>query len=181
MVQKNKKIIRRDYLSLLVSMFLISLSACGTAVDQNGIEETATTYVLVRHAEKANDGTKDPVLTKQGQERAERLTQMLLPTKVDVIYSTNYQRTRQTVMPLAEKLDLEVIAYNPFDKKAFLDLQEGTQGKTVLIVGHSNTVPAMVNQLIGKEQVNQLEEDEYDKLFIVSIIQKKAKVTTLSY
>src|SRR5881396_2477070 len=77
-------------------------------------QQTLTTFILTRHAEKGNDGTKDPDLAPAGNERAQLLARMLMETKVDAIYSTNYKRTRNTVTPLATSKGLTVVAYESF-------------------------------------------------------------------
>ena len=55
------------------------------------------------------------------------------------------------------------------------------KGKTILIVGHSNTVPAMVNHLLKEEKLEQLGENEYDKIFIVQIADNQPQLLQLSF
>lgn len=171
-------------MTLSIGALLFSLTACGAAgkTDNNGEKAiTKATYILVRHAEKADDGTKDPPLNETGQARADRLARMLNAANVGAIYSTDYQRTRQTALPLARERKLEIISYDPMSEEALEQIQREASGKTVLIVGHSNTVPAMVNQLLGQESVGQLAENEYDKLFIITRIGELAEITLLNY
>ncbi|MEZ5041724.1 MAG: phosphoglycerate mutase family protein [Saprospiraceae bacterium] len=140
-----------------------------------------TTVILVRHAEKAEDGTRDPDLDVYGKARANRLAQLLHAANISAIYSTPFKRTRQTANPLAEILQLEVLDYAPLDLDAFSQLVATKKGQTIVLIGHSNTVPAMVNHLLGKEAIGQLGETEYDKIFMVQLMGESRQLTTLSY
>ena len=71
-------------------------------------QQPITTVILMRHGEKVNDGTDDPGLAPQGFERAARLAELLKNTAVDAIYSSPFQRTRNTIAPLAQAKGLTV-------------------------------------------------------------------------
>lgn len=144
-------------------------------------QAVSATYILTRHAEKAAEGGKDPILNDLGTQRAERLAGLLKTAGIDAVYSTPYQRTRLTANPLAEFLKLEVLDYDPFAQEDFEKIRKAAQNKKILIVGHSNTIPNMVNQLLGEERFEQLEEMEYDKLFIVTKIGDQSEALVLSY
>ena len=133
--------------------------------------DIATTVYLTRHAEKANDGTKDPSLTDKGRERAKAFARNIDKDNIRAIYSTDYKRTRETVAPLAEELNLDVIIYNPRDLKSLKEeiLQEYKYGETVVVVGHSNTTPTLANLLVSKEQFSQIDESDYTNLYKVEI------------
>lgn len=158
---------------LLLSLFLAFTVSLITA--QNSTKNNTTTYYLVRHAEKdVSDKTnRDPELTKIGHARAENLVQVLKEVKFDAVYSTDYNRTRDTAKPLAKANNLEIILYNPrgVDYEKF---KKETIGKTVLIVGHSNTTPYFTNGLIGEEKYENLDESIYDNLYIVTLSENAA-------
>lgn len=139
-----------------------------------------TTIFLVRHAEKV-DSSRDPELSLQGKARAVRLMELLSETGVDQIYSTDYKRTRNTARPLAEKLDLFIESYRPFEEELVTTLKDEMEGKKILVVGHSNTIPALVNQLIGEKVYEQLPDDAYSNLFVVTIIDGKATHYLLTF
>jgi broad specificity phosphatase PhoE len=83
----------------------------------------------------------------------------------DAIYSTHYIRTQKTAHPFSNR-ELGIIPFNT--RTLFYDkFQQATLGKTVLIVGHSNTTPAFVNKILGTEKFTSLEDDDYNSLFIV--------------
>lgn len=165
---------------LSICLFISAFTTCSTTKEINSPKKT-TTVILVRHAEKADDGTSDPALTTIGQERAQRLAGMLAPSKVDAVYSTPYQRTRLTGHPLAKLMNLEMKEYDPRDQDFVATVVKDHPSQTILLVGHSNTVPMMVNNLIGEQRYEQLDEKEYDKLFIVEVASGKGKALVLSF
>ncbi len=145
--------------------------------------ETATVFYLVRHAEKAKEGGRDPLLTKEGMERSERLKDILTYANIDAIYSTDYKRTQLTAAPLAKSINKTVQSYNPKDLSAFAEqLKSQHQGQRILISGHSNTTPTLTNALLEEEKYAMLEESQYDHLFVVTIDEKgKAQGMDLRY
>ena len=138
---------------------------------------------LVRHAEKAASEDGDPPLTGIGQQRADRLRTILKDANIGQVYSSDYQRTRSTGMPLAEQINQDLNLYNPgnlpgFSKKLLAD----SKGGNALIVGHSNTTPQLVNLLVGKDQYNSIDESDYGNLFVVYLPGSgSATVERLSY
>lgn len=142
-----------------------------------------TTFILVRHAEKGDDGTEDPALTREGEGRALRLAFMLRDTDIDAIYSTNFRRTKNTAQPLAELQGLEVLPYEPNKPEEILKIVEQHKGKTVLMVGHSNTIPWTANLLLGKKEYDDFKESEYGIMLIVSVgkTNKEGKGMRINY
>ena len=136
------------------------------------LSQAATFYVL-RHAEKADDGSKDPVLTTQGQQRATNLAGMLANAGIEKIYASDYQRTQLTARPLAHLLGLEVTSYDPGDLPGLKErlLKEDVNA---MIVGHSNTTPMLAHLLSG-QPVTNLDEANYD--FVFQVIHQAEQVT----
>jgi broad specificity phosphatase PhoE len=149
---------------LLIVILVISL----TVKAQN---HEVTTYYLIRHAEKVRtDNTnKNPNLTTKGKDRAQKWSTVFENVNFDLIYSTNYNRTIQTATPTAKKKNLELEFYNP-RKMYDEEFKSKTKGKTVLIVGHSNTTPQFVNKILGKEKYPQIDDSNNANLYIISII-----------
>ncbi len=145
--------------------------------------QTSTTFILVRHAEKGDDGTKDPDLTETGNARAKRLATLLGKTQVDAIYSTTYKRTRNTVAPLASSKGIGVTDYDAFKTEAIDGMLKKHSGGTIVIAGHSNNIPWIANYLTGKETYKDFADTEYENLLIVTVIEKgkNTKVVWLSY
>ena len=147
------------------------LAASSVAAD--GAGPGWTTVVVVRHAEKADSGS-DPALSEAGRARAELLARQLIDLDVEAIYATQFLRTQQTAQPLAEQLDLEITVDTlGEDLEAALRgigerLLEERAGQTVLVVGHSNTVPALIEAL-GVGDAPPLTDSDYDDLFVVTV------------
>ena len=144
-------------------LIVVMMAACDHTRDD------ITTFILVRHAEKGNDGTEDPELTEEGRERAEKLASMFKDTPITAIYSTNYKRTRSTARPVAAHQNLEVRTYEAFKPDAIEGMIEQHRGETVFIAGHSDTTPWTANLLTGKEAYKKYSESEYGILLIVSV------------
>jgi 2,3-bisphosphoglycerate-dependent phosphoglycerate mutase len=143
--------------ALLVSFYTGSAQAPAT-----------TTIIVVRHAEK--DTAKiDPALSKEGKTRAENLVLALADFTPDAVYSTNYKRTRSTILPLATKFNLEIQSYEARDQKNFAEQLKAMAGKTIVVAGHSNTVPRLVNLLAGVDKYPDLEDSVYNQIYIVRI------------
>ena len=143
----------------------------------------ATVIYLVRHAEKAKEGGRDPLLTSEGTERAERLKNILLNAQIDEVYSTEYKRTQLTAAPLATAIGKTIQSYNPRALTAFANqLKDEHKGKRILIAGHSNTTPTLTNALLSAEKFPMLDETQYDHLFVVTIDKEgKAQAMDLRY
>lgn len=144
-------------------VFMASQMGCQPATQQPD-----TTLVLVRHAEKANDGTQDPPLDSLGAIRADALAHTLQDIDFSAVYSTAYKRTRETVNQIATTSSLQLTEYDPNEKEFLGRAVAENAGKMLLVSGHSNTVPAMVNQLTGS-QLGNLQEWEYDFLYIITV------------
>lgn len=125
--------------------------------------------LMVRHAEKADDGTPDPPLTEQGRERAACLAALLDDFAPTHLLATTYQRTRATLEPLATATGLVPTIIDAKDAAGWQRaLRELPPGSRAVVVGHSNTLPAWVAALGGRvsnlDAEGNLPHDEYDRL-----------------
>lgn len=146
-------------------LFLVPVWAIG--------QQLPTTFILLRHAEKdMKQSTNDPDLSEAGKKRAERLASMLDKTNVTAVYSSDYKRTRQTVQPLAQRKGLVVQTYIPNKEDDIDRILATNTGGTVVVAGHSNTIPQFVNYLLGEPKYHTFEDGEYGNLLIVSVIRK---------
>ncbi len=125
---------------------------------------------VVRHAERADGGMMqpqaDPPLSARGEARAAKLAAMLGEAGISAVYATEFRRTKDTARPLAEKLHLTVKQYPSEDANALIKMMRAVPaGDIVLVVGHSNTVPAIIKAL-GCPEI-KIADDDYDNLFVV--------------
>jgi broad specificity phosphatase PhoE len=165
-------------LLLLLSLLLAgALHAQSQPQDQAQSQPTstpgATTVVIVRHAEKA-DASRDTALSPAGQKRAEALAAALDGAEVGAVYVSQFRRTRLTAGPLLGRLGLAAQERPVGDDISASARELATEvltrqaGKTVLVVGHSNTVPEIVKALSGLT-VGPIGEPEFDHLFVVVV------------
>ncbi|TAJ52135.1 MAG: histidine phosphatase family protein [Chitinophagaceae bacterium] len=146
-----------------------------------------STYIILRHAEKDTTAAgstmmkADPPLTQQGRERAEKLLFVLAAYSPDAIYSTNYTRTKSTVTPLAKKFNKEIQVYEPKDLVSFSEKLLQEKGKTIIVAGHSNTTPQLVNLLIKEKKYANLNESVYNQLWIVTVRDGKGEARVVEY
>lgn len=155
---------------ILLSCLLLAVSAC-TASRQAAMPDATTTFVVVRHAEKSKDDARDPSLSEAGRKRALALARLLADAPLTAAHATGYRRTQQTAEPAAQAHGLTVRIYDAQQSATSLATQllAADGGGTVLVVGHSNTVPDIVSALSG-QAVEAIADDEYDRLYRVRIV-----------
>ncbi len=166
--------------ALLAAVLLALLSPLARAGE-------ATVVVFVRHAEKATDDPRDPSLSEAGRARAEALARTLAGAGLDAAYATEFRRTRQTAAPAAEAAGLAVTVRPAagIDPAAYAEALQGEvralpAGSTVLVVGHSNTVPALVQAFSGQPAA-EMPETEYDRYTVVVLDEAEPRVLTQRY
>lgn len=111
-------------------------------------------------------GERDPDLTARGRARALALADRLAGEAIAAVYVTDYKRTRQTAAPLAERLGLVPILYDPRDTPGLLARLRAEPG-AVLVVGHSNTVPDLV-QALGGPRPAPLAHEDFGDVWVVA-------------
>lgn len=149
------------------------LIAAALAAALIGGAARAQTVVLVRHAEKTVEPAADPVLTPEGEARARALAQALAGAKISLVLTSPLQRTIRTAAPLAA-------AGAP---TRAVPLQGGTQAHvaalaalaraepaeaTVVIVGHSNTIP-LIARALGHATASDIPDCRYDNLLVLRL------------
>lgn len=166
----------------LVLFFLPFLIACNFSSEEKKVEVTSkdsTTYYLIRHAEKdrTDPENHNPSLNTKGKERAERWVAYFKDKELDAVYATNYNRTQETAAPTAKMLDVEVQSYDP--RNLYDDsFREATEGKNVLVVGHSNTTPQFANAIMGgSSNLKDMSDTENSLVYIVTVNKNNAIVT----
>lgn len=142
------------------------------------------TIILLRHAEKDKEQeskTLDPILSDEGERRAEKLADVLEKYKPDAVFSSQFRRTFYTVAPYANgRRRMMVRFYDHKDLSGLARIAAEGNFKTVVIVGHNTTTPQLANLLVGQQKYKFLGEDEYDKLFIIKIRKRDGKTDVIS-
>lgn len=177
----------------IVSVFLITFSlALLTSCEFGGKEpeeiiedarkpsKEITTYYFIRHAEKDTTDSKDPKLTEAGLKRAENWAKTFKDIDFDLIYTSDYKRTKNTAKPIAQAQNKKLKFFDT-EKLNSKKFQQETENKTVLVVGHSNLNPKWVNYILGKEKYDDLEESVYGSLFIVTIHPNDSRTASVLY
>jgi broad specificity phosphatase PhoE len=149
----------------LAVLLLSATAAIATA------QSRSTTVILVRHAEKAAQPADDPPLTPAGEARALDLWNAIKDAGVTAVITTQFARTRATAQPTATNAHItpEVVATT--GRSHAQDVANAARkhaGQTVLVVGHSNTIPAIVEAL-GAPKPPAICDPEYDNLYVVTI------------
>ena len=146
------------HLIILTILFL----SCNQTVDD------CVEVYLIRHAEKDRSDplNKNPHLNEKGIERSLLWNGYFENKEVNSIYSTNYNRTIETVLPVSLAKGIKPIIYSAsnINYESFLKKEKGN---TVIVVGHSNTIPGFVNKLIKDDYYKQINDTVNSNLYIV--------------
>ena len=161
---------------LLLAVAAALIAGPRTVVAQQG---EGTVIYLVRHAETAPDGTQDPPLSGEGRARAARLAAMLGAAGLDAVHTTPYRRTRGTADAVASAAGLEARVYDPRALDAFAADLVGEGGRH-LVVGHSNTTPALVRAL-GGDPGSPIPETEYGRVYVLTLTDGEVHTALLGY
>ncbi|HYH85434.1 MAG TPA: phosphoglycerate mutase family protein [Pyrinomonadaceae bacterium] len=150
-------------LALLLALFAVSCSRP---------QPSPTTVLIVRHAEKASDADDSP-LTEAGVQRAQALVRVAEDSGASAVYTSQFKRNHDTAKPLSERLGVAVtevpVNQSPGDYGKTLagNILEKHSGKTVVVIGHSNTIAATIEGLTGRAA--GVGDVQYGDLFIVTV------------
>lgn len=174
---------RTKIFALVLSLFIFTLS-CKEDSKLNDVEAdpVVSTFYFIRHAEKdrTDPENRDPELSQKGLGRAMHWAEILNQANIDAVYSTDYDRTKMTAQPMVVKNDLVMQFYDP----SAINVEEfkaNNLGKNVLVVGHSNTTPDFVNQMIGQEKYAAIDDNDNGSLFIVQQIDEMTTDLRLNF
>jgi broad specificity phosphatase PhoE len=142
------------------------------------------TVILVRHAEKASQTESDPVLSAEGSQRAKDLAVALADAGVGSVITTHLQRTKLTAAALLEATKLTPIVVQAGGATHAADVAAAVRarpaGETVLVVGHSNTVNAIIGALGGPKMAN-ICDSQYSNLYILQMTAPAPKLIRANY
>ena len=168
--------------SFVALLFIFFILGCLNIDAQN------ITIILLRHAEKdvsplANKD--DPDLTVAGQQRAERLFEVIRKYEPEQIFSTVYKRAKFTAFPLAQQIDLhyriKVQVYNPEYLDDFAAALLKLNAKCVVVVGHNTTTPMLANALLKQDKYQFMDDSEFNKIWIIKVKGKKITDELITY
>ncbi|MDH5832964.1 phosphoglycerate mutase family protein [Luteimonas kalidii] len=150
-------------------LLALVLAACAGARGDVAASQ-GPTFIVVRHAEKLAQPPDDPGLDARGQARAEALAALLADTPLTAVYTTDFRRTRATVASVAARQGLTPRTYDArLPASAFAaQLRAAHPAGTILVAGHSNTVPDIVAALCECE-AGPMPDTEYDRVSVVRI------------
>jgi phosphohistidine phosphatase SixA len=164
---------------LLIVLFSIKHSANA----QDGSFPVNTNIYLVRHAEK--ESGNDPLLTEAGRKRAGDLARTLKDKNIQRVYITKYRRTQMTADSMRVQLGIDTVHYlaDTTGEDLVNKLKKNNDlGKTILVIGHSNTIPKIIRALgVPDYLANDIPDNEFDNLFLVSYTENKAVLTKKKY
>lgn len=156
------RLTRALWLPLLAAMATVAL----------GAQSAPTVVIIVRHAEKGTTPANDPPLSEAGAARAHALAVALADAHIDAVIATPTARTQETARAVAQPrgLAVETVALGTREAhvRAVADAVRRHAGQTVLVVGHSNTVAAIVTALGGPPMADLCDE-QYSMLFTLVI------------
>ncbi len=173
----------------LTALGLLAFVAAGFALQSDSAPDLASgphatgpvTMFLVRHAETAASTleTRDPDLSTEGHARAAALDELLGAADVTHLFTSPYERTRQTMAPLAERHELTVTEYDPRDAAGLAtQLRALPPGSVAVVAGHSNTTPGLAFELCGSWPArlepderggHNLPHDAHERLYLIQL------------
>jgi broad specificity phosphatase PhoE len=165
--------------ALLAAALLVTAALPATA--------QSTVVVLVRHAETTAGPAGDPVLSGVGEQRAHALALALAGADVAAVFTTQYARTGGTAEPTATAAGAErhvVQARREARADHIREIAERIRrdyaGRTVLVVGHSNTLPQIIEAL-GGPVVAPIADTEHDRLYVVTLDERGVRLVASRY
>jgi len=158
------------------TLVILLISQYGAFAQEANDKKVFTIY-LIRHAEKESAPTdsRDPLLSDCGTLRAKSLAGFFGKVDLEAIYSTDYNRTRNTAKPTANSKGITVKSYNPRALEDFA-LKLINLKQNALVVGHSNTTGALAALLAGQsgDESYSMSEKIYNRIYQV-VIYKDAR------
>ena len=167
-------------IQLLLITVIFTIQGCLSSKSTYSVEDFQCypkAIYLFRHAEKQIiEGEKNPELTMEGFIRAEALADSLSLIQNGIIFSSEFKRTQQTVNPLAKKWNSDILIHTASDPEGQIKKALEKCNKTVIISGHSNTIPNLI-RLFGIDDELKIEDDQYGDLYKIEWSSKSPILT----
>jgi phosphohistidine phosphatase SixA len=166
-VSRVRGVSRRTLLRVLLAVALLPISATATTM---AAQDGPSLVILVRHAEKAAVPGDDPPLSELGHERASALAAALIASPPTSIIVSSRQRTAMTAEAVALKTGVkpQVISLDGGGAAHIAAVAAAVRAQrgVVLVIGHSNTVPAIIKAL-GGPSLPDICDATYGHLFVL--------------
>ena len=150
----------------LLATLLLSCTALPVAAQ----DATRSVIYLTRHASTVEDGSRDPELCPMGWYSARALANLLEPVGIRTILTSSLIRTQQTARPLSVRTETPItvveVAGDVHHHAAEVARRAAGADGPVLVVGHSNTVPAIIRAL-GGPIIDDLKHEQFGDLFVL--------------
>lgn len=163
---------------IIIFAFIIFGCSANNDISAQKSDEIFTLY-LVRHSEKDlnSENQADPPLSECGEKRSKHLSDFLKDIDLDIIYSTNYTRTKNTALPTAQSKELEVRQYNAQKLSDFSKVLIESKQNT-LVVGHSNTTAVLAGLLVNQTH-GAFDSDIYNRIYMVKFKKNKGELVLI--
>jgi phosphohistidine phosphatase SixA len=164
-------------------LLITLLSACKPTMpagQANALRVGDVVVYAIRHMEKeTTPGVQDPELTDVGAARAETLATFLADVDLAGAYSTPYNRTMQTLEPVAAAKGLEIDTTWDGRTQLAAHILATHDNEIVIASGHSNTVPDLIAGLGATPPT--IAEDSYGELWVVTVQDGMATAVLTSF
>ena len=100
-------------------------------------------YVL-RHEKRGSDASFYSPLLKEGLDNSEKLVKYLDNEKIDLIFSSPFKRTLQTVKPYCDKKNLKINVEFSLYEKMHKNFFNKNTNYNILLVSHATTVNSIL-------------------------------------
>jgi 2,3-bisphosphoglycerate-dependent phosphoglycerate mutase len=184
---KMKEVVAKAYddtkLPKISNKGIITLSD-GKTIEIPGFNDPKTNiFFVVRHAEKdTTSGTDDPGLTPEGAGRAEALVKIFKDVTLFRIGSTNKMRALKTIAPIQKAKGVPTDTYQKDIQNSYAEDLMTSTGRKILMVGHSNTIPELLNFMTKTKNYKTIDENDFSKFYVISSqAVGKSKVIELNY
>lgn len=145
-----------------------------------GKQPAITNYYFIRHAEKDLTTSEDPQLTTEGLERASFWGEYFKDKALDQFYTTSYMRNFQTMIPIVHAYKKSPSTFDIEGDSLFTkEFWEQTYGSNTVVVGHSNTTPALCNEILRSKKYPSIDEKVYGNLYHLQIDENGKIMDTL--
>jgi phosphohistidine phosphatase SixA len=127
--------------------------------------------ILVRHAEKDSQATDAPI-SAAGRERARELAHVIeawtaAGARIRALFATELQRTQQTLEPLSASVHVPITVVNANETVKLVKKILAFSGGIVIVAGHSNTLPEIMESL-GAPSGIEIAEADFSRLFVLT-------------